>query len=108
VDLFCRHGLRFDDDSGGFLASKAADEVAGFGRVVGPNDFAAAGEDVLFELLQVVVEMIESVLLDLVGVLAELLVFGQERVGASACEPAGRGIDGELEFGIAERGGDLS
>src|SRR5208283_1876762 len=68
---------------------------------------AAAGGDAALEEFQVMIQIVDGVLLDGVGLGAELLIIGKlahaDGFAALVLEPAGGRENGELEVGVGQR-----
>ena len=90
------------------LLGQPEDEVGDLGAVLAVDHLAAARLDVALELLQVVIEVLDGVLLDGVGLGAQFLVIGQHlrRHGFDALilQPAGGGVDGQLQVRVGQGG----
>ena len=88
--------------------ASAEDEVGDLGAVLAVDHLAAARFDVALELLQVVIEVLDGVLLEGVGLGAELLVIRQHLrrhgFGALIFQPSGGGVDGKLQAGVGQGG----
>jgi hypothetical protein len=111
IHLFGGHGLGFDDQARAALFGECQHEIGDFGPVLGVDHLAAMGLDVALELLEVVIQVLDGVLLDGVGLGTQLLIFGQ-RIGgngvdAFVLEPRRGRVDGQLEIGVGQRVVDL-
>ena len=70
------HRLRFDDQARAALLGDRQDEIGNFRGVLAVNYLAAAEFEVALELLEIMVQILDGVLLDGVGLGAQLLVIG--------------------------------
>src|ERR1019366_4194637 len=70
------------------------------------NHLAAVGFHVALELFQVVIEVVDGVLLERVGLGAQFLVIGQDvvrrRLYALLLEAPGGRVDGQLQVGVGQ------
>ncbi len=74
MNLLAGHGFRFHQHVHAALLGEIQDEVGGFLAGAAEDDFAAVRDHVRFELLQIIIEILDGVLLDRVGFVAESLV----------------------------------
>ena len=106
MDLLAGHGFRFHQHMHAALLREIENEVGGFLAGAAVDDVAAVRDHVRFQLLEIVIEILDGVLLDGVGFVAEILVIGQslgaDDVGAMIDQAAGSGVDGKLQTGIVE------
>jgi hypothetical protein len=104
MNLFRGHRFGLHHQLHAALAGEIGDELARLGAGVGPDHFAAAGDHVALEFLEINIQMIERVLLEVVSVLAQILVVRQSvrnhGLAAIFGEAAGGGVNRELELGI--------
>ena len=100
------HGFRFHHQACLPLLGQLHHEFRDVVGVAAENHFSAVCRDVRFELLQIEIEIIERLLLESVGLCAQFLIVRQhaalDGLRALVHEPAGGGIDGQLQLGIGE------
>jgi hypothetical protein len=80
IHLLGGHRLGFDDQPRAAVFGQRQHEIGDFRAVLGVHHLAAMGFDVALELLEIVIQVLDGVLLDGVGLGAQLLVIGQ-RIG---------------------------
>ncbi len=105
VDLLGRHRLRLHDALTAGLLRDLDDDAAGVLGRLRPVDAAAEAEDGGLELFEVAVEVGEGVLLDALGVVAQLAGVGEGGVAAAVAgqEGAGEADEGRLQRRVSER-----
>ena len=77
IDLLGGHGFRFHDQVRAALLRQAQDEIGDLGAVLAIDHLAAVRLDVALELFQVMIQIVDGVLLEGVGLGAQFLVIGQ-------------------------------
>ena len=105
VNFLGDHRLRLHDQLDAALASQIRYELTGFAGVARPDEFAAAGGNVALQFFEVIIEMVERMFLDVVGVLTQFLIIGKvgDGVPPGSGEPRGGGINRALQPLIGER-----
>ena len=106
MDLLAGHGFRFHQHVRVALLGEIEDEVGRFLARAAIDDVAAVRDYVRFQLLQVIIEILDGVLLDRVGFVAEILVMrqglGADHARAMIDQAAGGGVDGKLQTRIVD------
>ena len=106
------HGFRFHDELRAALFRQCEHKVGNFGAVLAIHHLASARRHVALEFFEVMVEIVDGVLLDRVGLGAQFLVFrqgvGRYRVDALFFQPSGSGVNRQLEIGVRQGVVDLA
>ena len=104
VQFLGGHRLGLHNQLRAALFGQVQDEVRHLGPVVAKHYLSAMRGDVLLYLLQVVIQIVDSVFLQQIRVCAQILIIGQKvagnRVLAVIDQPAGPGIDRKLQVGV--------
>ena len=111
IDLLGGHRLRFHDQLRAALLRQTQDEVAGLRAVLAEHDLAAVRRHAALELFEIVIQIVDGVPLERVGVRAQFLVVRQRALGhacgALVLQAAGGGVEGQLQIGVGQRRVDL-
>ena len=106
IDLVGGHRFRFDNKVRLALRGEVQDKIGNFRAIFAIHYVPAVCLHVPLEFFQVMIQVIDGVLLDGIGLRAQFLVIGQRRGGdagsAMVLEPARRGVDGQLKIGIGQ------
>ena len=76
MNLFGRHRLALDDRAHAVAAGDVEDDGAGFVACARPVDVAAEAFDIPFKLDEIMIEMVDGVLFDGAGAVAQGFAFG--------------------------------
>ena len=77
MNLLGSHRLGFDDHLRFAFLRKSKHEVGDFLAVAAEHNLAAVRHDIGFQLIEVVIQILDGVLLDLVGNRTQILIIGQ-------------------------------
>src|SRR5665213_681345 len=107
MDLLAGHRFRFHQHMDAALLCEIENEIGGLLASAAVHNVAAVGDYVGFELFEVVIEVLDGVLLDRVGFVAQILVVGEsvraDDIGAMIDQTAGSSVDRELQTRIVDR-----
>ena len=106
MDLFAGHGFRFHQHVYAALFCEIENKIGRFLAGAAVHNVAAVRDQVRFQLFEIIIEVLDGVLLDRIGFVAESLVVGQsfraDNVGAMIDQAASGGVDRELQTRIVE------